>query len=114
MSESSGAPDTLPPQQLRELLHGGKKIVIVDVRSPEEFAGGHLVGAVNIPADQLAAHASVLPKEATIVTVCHLGGPRSCNAAAQLRGLGFDQAIPLRGGAHALARRQGMSCDATA
>src|SRR5215218_3744192 len=37
------------PEQLNEQLEQGSVGLVVDVREPEEFAGGHLPGAVNIP-----------------------------------------------------------------
>lgn len=86
------------PQKLRELMQSGEKVVIVDVRSAEEFAVGHVAGAINIPADQLATQTGAFAKDATIVTVCNLGGSRSCNAAEQLRAMGHENAAPLRGG----------------
>lgn len=101
MNKSDQSIQAMAPQQLRELVKSGEKVLIVDVRSAEEYAAGHLEGAINIPAEQLPAHAGDLPKEATIVTVCNLGGPRSCNAAGQLRDLGYDNAAPLLGGIRA-------------
>lgn len=89
------------PQKLREplLRSGDEAVIIIDVRSAGEFGAGHVEGAINIPADQLAAQAGEFAKDATIVTVCNLGGPRSCNAAEQLRAMGYENAAPLRGGA---------------
>lgn len=70
----------------------------MDVRSEAEFAAGTVAGAVNIPLDQLRARSDKVPKDATIVTVCNHGGSRSCGAAEQLRGLGFENAAALKGG----------------
>jgi len=42
------------PGQLRDLARQGRTLAIMDVRSPEDLAGGHDEGAVDIPADQLA------------------------------------------------------------
>jgi rhodanese-related sulfurtransferase len=39
----------------------------VDVRDPKEFQSGHIAGAINIPADQIAASVGQLPKDRTIV-----------------------------------------------
>ena len=86
------------PQQLRELLERGEPVVILDVRSAEEFAAGHVTGAISIPADELAARAGEFAKKATLVTVCNFGGSRSCNAAEQLRTMGYENVAPLRGG----------------
>jgi MFS family permease len=74
--------------------------VIVDVRSDEEFAAGHIDGALHIPLDRLALRASELPKDAVVVTACGKGGGRSDRAAVELRALGFA-ARPLCGGTKA-------------
>ena len=78
---------------------------IVDVRSPEEFAAGHVDGAVNIPLDALAARAPELPRDALVVTVCAKGGGRSVQAADQLRARGFTSARSLCGGTEAWLKR---------
>jgi MFS family permease len=75
--------------------------IIVDVRSPEEFAAGHVDGAINIPLDVLTQRTSELPKRAAVVTVCGKGGGRSARAAEQLRALGFSSARSLCGGTQA-------------
>ncbi len=90
----------MEPQTLRERIGSGGNVLIVDVRSAEEFAAGHVEGATNIPADQLDARTNELPKDTTIVTVCNHGGPRSCYAAERLRALGYEKALPLCGGTH--------------
>lgn len=61
---------------------------ILDVRSPEEFDGGHLKNALNIPIDQLTANTHLLDGQRTIITVCH-SGMRSASAAEWLRINGF-------------------------
>ncbi len=73
-------------------------VVVVDVRSPEEFAAGHVAGAVNMPLDTLAARLGELPRDATVVTACGKGGGRSDRAAEMLRAQGFASARPLCGG----------------
>jgi rhodanese-related sulfurtransferase len=39
------------------------EVTLVDVRSPEEFAAGHIEGALNIPLDELEQHLEQLPKD---------------------------------------------------
>lgn len=85
-------------EELRGRIAGGEKIVVIDVRSKEEFSASHVEGAVNIPADQLTTDISNYSPDTLIVTVCNLGGARSCNAAETLRGLGYENAVPLQGG----------------
>ena len=75
--------------------------LLIDVRSPEEFAAGHIDGAINIPLDTLPERASELPRGAIVVTVCGKGGGRSARAAEQLRAGGFLSARSLCGGTQA-------------
>ena len=79
-------------------LAGIPNAVVVDVRSDEEYAAGHIDGALHIPLALLAERASAIPKDATVVTACGKGGGRSDRAALELRALGFTSARPLCGG----------------
>src|SRR5512140_2257435 len=40
-----------------------KKLLVLDVRRPDEFAAGHVPGAVNVPHDQLATRLSEVPRD---------------------------------------------------
>ena len=90
-------PVCVEPAQLDQVAN----VVIVDVRAPDEFAAGHVEGAINIPLDALAERASELPQGAVVVTVCGKGGGRSERAAEQLRASGFSSARSLCGGTQA-------------
>jgi rhodanese-related sulfurtransferase len=69
--------------------------VLLDVRSPEEFAAGHLPGAVNIPVGEVRARAGEIgSRSRPVVTYCRSGG-RSARAAATLRELGFEKVLNL-------------------
>ena len=73
-------------------------IVVVDVRPPAEYAAGHIVGAINVPHDQLLARLAELPVEADVVAYCR---SRYCvfapEAVRLLRDHGYV-ARPLDGG----------------
>lgn len=73
--------------------------VVVDVRTPEEFASGHVPGAVNIPVDQLEARIGELDahRSAELYLICRSGG-RSARAQAQLAAAGFARPINVAGG----------------
>jgi rhodanese-related sulfurtransferase len=58
--------------------------VLLDVRSPGEFAAGHAAGAINIPVDELAARKAELPAGKDVITYC-AAGVRSARAASMLR-----------------------------
>jgi rhodanese-related sulfurtransferase len=60
--------------------------VLLDVRSPHEYAAGHLPGAVNVPLDELEAVAARYAGQ-DVVTVCH-SGARSLAAARLLAAAG--------------------------
>jgi rhodanese-related sulfurtransferase len=73
---------------------------VVDVRSPEEYAAGHVPAAVNIPVDELEARQSEIPKDRPVVTYCnmyHPGSSRGERAADLLQAKGFE-ASALNGG----------------
>jgi NADPH-dependent 2,4-dienoyl-CoA reductase/sulfur reductase-like enzyme/rhodanese-related sulfurtransferase len=46
---------------------------LLDVRTPQEFASGHIPGAVNIPVDDLRSRLGELPRDRQIATYCHVG-----------------------------------------
>ena len=81
------------------LAEASGDLQIVDVRSPEEFAGpdGHIAGADLIPIDELTARAGELERERPIVTVCR-SGSRSAQAAVLLQKAGFTRVANLAGG----------------
>jgi rhodanese-related sulfurtransferase len=73
--------------------------VVVDLRSVDAFNRGHIVGARNIPFDELDARLDNLGdlKAKTIVTVCDTG-MQAGKAVDKLRKVGFDSAYGLKGG----------------
>ncbi len=84
--------DDLEPVRADELLERVRDglATVVDVRPAEEFAQGHVVGALNVPLDQLEAQLSDLPRDREIVAYCR--GPwcvLSFEAVARLRAAGF-------------------------
>jgi rhodanese-related sulfurtransferase len=73
--------------EARQLVQAGARLV--DVRSPSEFAAGHIPGAINIPVQQLDTRMNELqPKDAAVVVYCR-SGHRSGNAARMLKSAGF-------------------------
>lgn len=76
-------------------FNGVKPAVIVDVRTPEEFASGHVDGAVNIPYEQInqgIAAIKGLKKESPILVYCR-SGRRSAIARSVLEQQGFKQVM---------------------
>jgi len=84
--------DSLEPVHAGDLLERAKKglVTVLDVRPPEEYAAGHLPGAVNIPLGELQRQLDRLLKDQEIVAYCR--GPYcvlAYEAVAQLRAKGF-------------------------
>ena len=74
-------------------------VQLIDVRTPEEFAEGHLENAINmdINGDNFEASVASLDKEKPVMVYCKLGG-RSSKAATRLKELGFKNISDLEGG----------------
>lgn len=64
---------------------------LVDVRTPQEFASGHIPGAVNIPVDDLRSRLGELPRDQMIAAYCQVG-QRGYLATRILRQAGFNAA----------------------
>jgi len=64
--------------------------VVVDVRTKQEFASGHVKGSVNIPLDVLSSKMQELPKDKAIITCC-ASGMRSASAKSILLNNGFKE-----------------------
>lgn len=83
------------------LFGGGNKVnvaeiiekgaVIVDVRTPGEFAGGHVKGAVNIPLDKIQSNINKIKNYKKPVVVCCASGMRSSNAKRVLIKNGIEE-----------------------
>jgi rhodanese-related sulfurtransferase len=71
-------------------------LFVLDVRSGEEYAAGHVPGAVNVPYDQVAARIAELPKDRQIVLYCR-SGRRVGIAAEVLAANGFKSLAHLTG-----------------
>lgn len=73
-------------------------LLVVDVRTPEEFASGHVPGAINVPYTHLPARAGELAGKGDkeIVVYCR-SGVRAERAAARLREHGFTRLLHLDG-----------------
>jgi MFS family permease len=89
--------ECLEPGDLKPLLRK-PGVRVVDVRSPAEYAGGHLPEAINIPLSELIDRARTWSTKERIITVCAKGGGRSAQAAQVLRDLGFGRTWWLCGG----------------
>ena len=69
-----------------------KNAIVVDVRSPEEFQGGHCPESINMPLNTLQARYLELDKKRPIIVCCASGG-RSSMAMNFLKENGFTEVI---------------------
>lgn len=79
-------------KRARDLVANGAQLV--DVRTPAEFASGHVPGAINIPVHMLSSHVGQLDKAKDIVVYCR-SGARSASAASALLQSGFNAVYDL-------------------
>ena len=71
--------------------------VLLDVRTPEEYAQGHIPGSRNLPLDALDGVAQVVPERETPLFVYCLSGARSRQAAAVLGHMGYTHITNIGG-----------------
>ncbi len=81
--------ETIEPSALADRISRGETPAVLDVRSPQEFASGHVPGAVNIPFQQVSTRLSELPGRDAEPLIVYCGhGPRAYIAARSLQRTG--------------------------
>lgn len=99
-SVQSQVPGTsLPPVEFAEKIKAMPFAPVIDVRTPEEFAEGHLQNARNIDwnGNNFQAEILKLDKSIAVFIYCH-SGKRSAAAASKMRSEGFKEVYELQGG----------------
>jgi rhodanese-related sulfurtransferase len=96
-SNEAGVVPRTSPAALALALEQGRNIAVVDVRKTEDFAKGHVPGAVNLPPEQWNEATGLSQDQVTVVYcynhTCPLGGA----ACAELAGRGYP-VVELDGG----------------
>lgn len=96
--EHPPAATAIAPTELASRISSGSAPVILDVRTPEEFAAGHIPGARNVPVQDLPhqlASLNLSPSQ-EIVVHCEKGG-RAATAESLLRDKGYTNVRDLTG-----------------
>ena len=94
--ESIEAP-SISPAELHAQRESGAAPVVIDVRTPEEYASVHIPGAVNIPFDQVADRIGEIESSQGVALYCMVG-PRARKGESALLAAGYEEIFHLEGG----------------
>ena len=85
-------------QEAVDMMHSDPDALILDVRTPEEFASGHIPNAINIPLDTIGSEPiPQLPKKDQVILVYCRSGNRSKTASQKLAEQGYTQIFEFGG-----------------
>ncbi|GAC1357483.1 MAG: rhodanese-like domain-containing protein [Ktedonobacteraceae bacterium] len=93
----SNVPSVTAPEAWTCLSEKGSNAVLVDVREPGEYKGGHARGAKNIPLSQIQKRVNEVPHDRKVLLICQ-SGHRSMQAANFLQQQGLDKVVNVHGG----------------
>jgi phage shock protein E len=88
---------TISVSDASAMIQSSSNLLVVDVRTPQEYAQGHLKGAINIPLSDLPLQIGGLDRNRPILVYCRTGY-RSAQASAILVKAGFTQVYSMEGG----------------
>lgn len=99
LAEPEAPPEapSIAPAELSARRASGTAPVVIDVRTPEEYATGHIPGALNIPFDEVAARISEVDAPHGVALYCMVG-PRARKGESALLGAGYTSVFHLEGG----------------
>ncbi len=83
--------------QLHAQREAGAAPVVIDVRTPNEYASGHIPGAINIPFDQVAQRIAEIETPQGVALYCMVG-PRARKGETALLAAGYEKIFHLEGG----------------
>lgn len=88
---------TLAPEAAKARLDAGEDVILLDVRTQEEYDGGHIPGAVCLPNEDIQADLPLpFEKDAEILVYCR-SGRRSAEAAEKLASMGYTNVADFGG-----------------
>lgn len=90
---------TIKPEEVQAQLQSGESLYMLDVREPNEWAAGHVAGAMHIPVGQLTERRQELDPNREMIVICRSGN-RSGLACELLEEMGF-QVVNMTGGLNA-------------
>ncbi len=87
----------ISPAELHAQRESGVAPVVIDVRTPAEYASGHVPGAVNIPFDRVAERIGEVDAPHGVALYCMIG-PRARKGESALLAAGYEKIFHLEGG----------------
>jgi rhodanese-related sulfurtransferase len=99
LAQSEAPPEapSIAASELSARRASGAAPIVIDVRTPEEYAAGHIPGALNIPFDQVAQRISEIDAPHGVALYCMVG-PRARKGESALLSAGYTSVLHLEGG----------------
>jgi len=88
---------TISVSDARAMIQASSNVLVLDVRTPQEYVQGHLESAINIPLSDLPIRVGEIEKDRPILVYCQTGY-RSTQASTILVKAGFTKVYNLEGG----------------
>lgn len=97
-TSSSSAYRQISMDEAVKMMKNEKDYIILDVRRPDEYAEGHIPGAINVPNEEIGtAEIAKLPDKSQLILVYCRSGRRSKEAAEKLVKLGYTNIVEFGG-----------------
>ena len=97
-TSSSSAYRQISMDEAVKMMKNEKSYIILDVRRPDEYAKGHIPGAINVPNEEIGtAEIAKLPDKSQMILVYCRSGRRSKEAAEKLVKLGYTNIVEFGG-----------------
>jgi ArsR family transcriptional regulator len=94
------------PDYLKWLIDSRQPVVVVDLRKPQEFRGGHLPGAISVPLAELDRRFAEIPTSPMVVLYCQCPIEEAATAYAFLESKGYLNHVVLQEGYDGWLRRR--------
>ncbi len=87
----------LSPQDIIEIIETEKDVVVIDIRSEEEFSTNHFIGAINIPLERIESITKFVPFVNTTIFVYCSSGIISEDAKKRILKIGYKKVYNMGG-----------------
>jgi rhodanese-related sulfurtransferase len=109
---ASGGTKGITAKELKAMIDNGDDVTIIDVRTPEEYEGGHIPGSISLPVNTIK-DLDTVPYDGRVVLYCTTG-VRSERAGKMFAAKGVEDMMDLKGGITAWERFGGEVAAASA